>query len=181
MTIHLFQFRFGATEPFKLCPPPYLVNIGTLFHLRLNLFWVDTPGCTEVAVRDIYRMEFEVFKSLEWCLFYLFAVVVFSIHMCLGWEKAVPAPSLDIPKRYHSKAIHVGYVMTIFIALISASISSIEGRSGLFGSPPDDDSMSRMVSMARLVSSPMALKCLSTPVSGKLPMNTPGVGSGTAF
>ena len=51
----------------------------------------------------------------------------------------------------------------------------------MFGSPPDDDSMSRMVSMARLVSSPMALKCLSTPVSGKLPMNTPGVGSGTAF
>ena len=51
----------------------------------------------------------------------------------------------------------------------------------MFGSPLDDDSMSKMVSMARLVSSPMALKCLSTPVSGKLPMNTPGVGSGTTF
>merc|ERR1712151_837560 len=121
MVIHLFQFRFGATQPFKLCPPPYLVNIGTVFHLRLNLFWVDTPGCTTAEVRDIYRMEFEVFKSLEWCLFYIFAVIVFSTHMCLGWAKAVPAPSLDIPKRYHTKAIHVGYVMTIFIALVYIS------------------------------------------------------------
>jgi len=121
MTIHLFQFRFGATQPFKLCPPPYLVNIDTVFHLRLNLFWVDTPGCVSTEVRDIYRMEFEVFKSLEWCLFYIFAVVVFSIHTCLGWEKAVPAPVLDIPKRYHRKAIHVGYVMTVFIALVYVS------------------------------------------------------------
>merc|ERR1712176_956807 len=42
MTIHLFQFRFGATEDFELCPPPYLVNIGTIFELRLALFWMDT-------------------------------------------------------------------------------------------------------------------------------------------
>merc|ERR1712217_830122 len=121
MVIHLFQFRFGATQPFTLCPPPYLVNIGTIFHLRLNLFWVDTPGCTTAQVRDIYRMEFEVFKSLEWCLFYLASVVIFTTHMCLGWAKAVPAPILDIPKRYHNKAIHVGYVMTAFIALIYVS------------------------------------------------------------
>merc|ERR1712018_714468 len=46
MTIHLFQFRFGETQMFKLCPPPYLMNIGTIFALRLNLFWVDEPGCT---------------------------------------------------------------------------------------------------------------------------------------
>merc|ERR1712232_1258303 len=45
MTVHLFQFRFGETQPFKLCSPPYLVNLATLLHLRLNLFWVDYPGC----------------------------------------------------------------------------------------------------------------------------------------
>merc|ERR1712039_912587 len=118
MMIHLFQFRFGATQPFKLCPPPYLVNLGTLFHLRLNLFWVDTPGCTTAEVRDIYRMEFEVFQSLGWVVFYLSAVVIFTTHMCLGWQKVVPAPALEIPKRYHSKATHVGYIMTAFIALI---------------------------------------------------------------
>jgi len=121
MTIHLFQFRFGETQPFWLCPPPYLVNLGTLFHLRLNLFWVDEPGCASVPVRDIYRMEFEVFKSLHWCLFYIFSVAVFAIHMCLGWAKVVPAAQLDIPKRFHNKAIHIGYVMTAFIALIYVS------------------------------------------------------------
>merc|ERR1712099_210652 len=121
MTVHLFQFRFGETQMYKVCPPPYLINLWTLLQLRLNLFWVDTPGCATSEVRDIYRMEFEVFQSLGWVLFYLFAVVIFSTHMCLGWAKAVPAPSLDIPKRYHNKAIHVGYVMTIFIALVYIS------------------------------------------------------------
>merc|ERR1711972_907283 len=77
MCIHLFQFRFGETQPFNLCPPPYLVNLGTLLHLRLNLFWIDTPGCSTVAVRDIYRMEFEVFQSTKWCVFYVFSVIVF--------------------------------------------------------------------------------------------------------
>merc|ERR1711915_890068 len=76
MCIHLFQFRFGETQMF-------------------NLFWVDTPGCTTAEVRDIYRMEFEVFQSLGWVLFYLASVVIFSTHMCLGWQKVVPAPSLD--------------------------------------------------------------------------------------
>merc|ERR1740120_62869 len=121
MSIHLFQFRFGETQMFKLCPPPYLMNIGTIFDLRLNLFWVDDPGCTTAEVRDIYRMEFEVFQSLGWVLFYLASVVIFTTHMCLGWQKVVPAPALDIPKRYHSKAIHVGYAMTAFISLIYAS------------------------------------------------------------
>merc|ERR1711920_1000550 len=61
MTIHLFQFRFGDTKPYKICPPPYLVNVKGLLHLAL--FWVGYEGCTTVDVRDIYRLEFEIFKS----------------------------------------------------------------------------------------------------------------------
>merc|ERR1719218_163367 len=38
MTMHLFQFRFGETEPYKLCPPPYLINVEGI--LNLDLFWV---------------------------------------------------------------------------------------------------------------------------------------------
>merc|ERR1740138_1828179 len=121
MMIHLFQFRFGETKPFMLCPPPYLINLATILELRLNLFWVHDEGCKAVPVRDIYQMEFEVFQSLGWVLFYLASVIIFSTHMCLGWQKVVPAPSMDIPKRYHSKAIHMGYVMTVFIAIVYAS------------------------------------------------------------
>merc|ERR1711948_184687 len=69
MTIHLFQFRFGETEPYKICPPPYLVNVKGLLHLAL--FWVGYEGCTSINVRDIYRLEFEIFKSWGWVMFYL--------------------------------------------------------------------------------------------------------------
>merc|ERR550532_1016201 len=54
MCIHLFQYRFGETEPFNICTPKYFVNLMPIFHLRLNLFWVDYPGCNVVPVRDIY-------------------------------------------------------------------------------------------------------------------------------
>merc|ERR1712194_531670 len=60
---------------FQVVPPPYLINLWTLLELRLNLFWVDTPGCATSEVRDIYRMEFEVFQSLGWVCFYLASVV----------------------------------------------------------------------------------------------------------
>merc|ERR1712048_678391 len=91
MTIHLFQFRFGDTQDYELCPPPYLVNVKGL--LTLSLFWVGYEGCTSINVRDIYRLEFEIFKSLGWVIFYISAVTIFSTHMCLGWQKVVPAPS----------------------------------------------------------------------------------------
>merc|ERR1712166_1355550 len=37
MTIHLFQFRFGVTQPAYICPPPYLINVATVLQLSLNL------------------------------------------------------------------------------------------------------------------------------------------------
>jgi hypothetical protein len=48
-------------------------------------------------------------------------VAIFATHMCLGWQKAVPAPALEIPKRFHSKAVHIGYIMTAFISLVYIS------------------------------------------------------------
>merc|ERR1719161_1556956 len=126
MTIHLFQFRFGVTQPYAICPPPWLVNLHLQTILSpshpINLFW--EPDCKfedALYVRDIYRLEFELFKSFGWCFFYVASVCVFATHMCLGWQKLVPTPALDIPKRYHSKAIHVGYWMTAIIAIIYIS------------------------------------------------------------
>jgi len=126
MTLHLFQFRFGVTQPFAVCPPPYLVNLKLQTILDpahpINLFW--EPDCKfedAVYVRDIYRLEFELFKSFGWCWFYIASVAVFCTHLCLGWQKLVPAPALDLPKRYHSKMIHIGYVMTLLIACVYIS------------------------------------------------------------
>jgi len=119
MTIHLYQYRFGATQPYKLCPPKYFINVEGL--LSLSLFWVKYDGCKSFEVRDIYKLEFDIFSSLGWVLFYISAVIIFCTHMCLGWQKVIPAPSLDIPKRFHSKATHLGYVLTAFVAVIYLS------------------------------------------------------------
>merc|ERR1712159_201860 len=119
MTIHLFQFRFGATQPFLVRPPPYFINFEGI--LTLNLFWTPDTSVTAVPVRDIYRLEFELFRNGYWVMFYLLSVVVFAIHMCLGWKKAVPAPSLGIPKKYHSRVTIIGYLLAIFVSLIYIS------------------------------------------------------------
>merc|ERR1712051_600362 len=121
MTVHLFQFRFGEAQMYKVCPPPYLINLWTLLKLQLNLFWVDTEGCTTAEVRDIYRLEFEVFQSVGWCAFYLLSVGIFATHMALGWAKVVPAAAMGIPKGHQSKATVIGYIITAVIALIYAS------------------------------------------------------------
>merc|ERR1719198_2584802 len=126
MTIHLFQFRFGVTQPYALCPPPYYVNLHLQTILNpahpINLFW--EPDCKfedATYVRDIYRLEFEIFQSFGWCFFYVASVCVFSCHMWLGWQKVVTSPALDLPKRYHSKAAHIGYWMTAIICCVYIS------------------------------------------------------------
>merc|ERR1711988_883922 len=119
MTIHLFQFRFGDTEPYMLRPPPYFINFAGI--LSLNLFWTQDTSVQAVPVRDIYKLEFELFRNGYWVLFYIFSVVVFCIHMCLGWAKAVPAPSMGIPKKYHGRVIIIGYCLAVFISLIYIS------------------------------------------------------------
>ena len=65
-------------------------------------------------------MKFEVFLSLGWVLFYLAAVVAFSTHMCLGWQKVAPASGMDIPELHRTKAIHIGCIMAILIVVIYA-------------------------------------------------------------
>jgi len=121
MTVHLFQFRFGETQLYTLCSPGYLVNLETLVELKLNLFWVDYPGCVQSQVRDIYRLEFEVFQSRGWCAFYLLSVGIFATHMALGWAKVVPASAMGIPKGHQKKATIIGYMITAVIAAIYAS------------------------------------------------------------
>jgi len=122
MTIHLFQFRFGDTDQFgqfMLCPPRYLINVLTILDLNLNLFWV--PGACSgphkfieaVPVRDIYKLEYQVFSSSAWSAFYITSVVIFMIHACLGWKKVTPA--LGIPKLHIPRVEKIGYVIFLVI------------------------------------------------------------------
>jgi len=142
MTIHLFQFRFGDTVPYYIRPPPYLINFWAILGLRLSLFWCDQSfqDCADttpvVPVRDIYKLEFDIFQRPTkfpfgsscgqkpfdvlpelpctevphfWAGFYIFSVVIFMIHACLGWAKVVPA--LGIPKGHHGRVNWIGYLI----------------------------------------------------------------------
>ena len=47
MTIHLFQFRFGATDPYAVRPPPLMINfegINPFSDSFLHLFYVTDPS-----------------------------------------------------------------------------------------------------------------------------------------
>eukprot|EP00929_Paragymnodinium_shiwhaense_P096106 TRINITY_DN575_c0_g4_i2.p1 TRINITY_DN575_c0_g4~~TRINITY_DN575_c0_g4_i2.p1 ORF type:complete len:231 (-),score=68.29 TRINITY_DN575_c0_g4_i2:81-749(-) len=125
MSIHLVQFRFGDTDqfgPYMVCPPKYLVNFYTLMQLELNLFWVP-GGCKDgvgaVGVRDIYALEFQLFQNVIWSAFYIFCVMIFVYHACMGWVKVVPV--LGIPKKHMPRVNIMGYI--IFYALGAIYIS----------------------------------------------------------
>merc|ERR1719473_1931077 len=69
MVIHLYQFRFGATQPYKLRPPPYGINLDSQL-LHRHLFYTVDESVPFVEVRDIYRLEFDLFKSPAMVAYY---------------------------------------------------------------------------------------------------------------
>merc|ERR1719213_777070 len=111
MTIHLFQFRFGDTAqfgPYMIRPPPYLINFYGI--MTLNLFWTPDKSIEPVGVRDIYALEYQIFSNPMWSAFYIFSVLVFLTHVCLGWKKVIPA--LGIPKLHQPRVLLDGDKMS---------------------------------------------------------------------
>lgn len=127
MTTHLFQFRFGDTQPYLVRPPPYLINLYPGI-LTLNLFWVNDPTVEPVPVRDVYDLEFRIFSDFNTRLFYNFSAVMFMIHGCLGWAKVVPAPSMNIPKCHHHRVIPIGQALVVMIGLMYISFPIYTGN-----------------------------------------------------
>jgi len=113
MMVHLFQFRFGECSPFKVRPPPYLINFSELPHL----FFTTDHSIPEVEVRDIYKLEFDLFQHPGWVFYYIISVCVFTTHYVLGWEKVVPSPQLGIPRSRQGMVKIFGYLIGAFIAL----------------------------------------------------------------
>merc|ERR1712139_190147 len=144
MIMHLFQFRFGDTRRFQLCAPNWFISLTWDHYFGKNghiiaLFWQEwTPGNATAAptcsdgsflatedglpgVRDIYRLEFELFKVGGWVWFYFFAVCTFCTHVCIGWTKAINAPQMEIPHRHQARAAYIGIIATLFVGLIYIS------------------------------------------------------------
>merc|ERR1712066_1037137 len=120
LTIHLFQFRFGDTDqfgPYMIRPPPYLINFWGI--LSLNLFWTADESIAAVGVRDIYALEYQIFKNPLWSVFYILSVCVFLTHYCLGWKKVTPV--LGIPKGHIKKVEMIGYAIGIAMGVVYIS------------------------------------------------------------
>merc|ERR550537_307503 len=119
MTIHLFQFRFGDTHQYFVRPPPMLISWYGI--PKLNLFWTQDTSVTPVPVRDIYKLEYELFNSASnfWSYFYIFSVCVFMTHACLGWAKVTPV--LGIPKKHIPMVEKYGYAIFIVLGVIYIS------------------------------------------------------------
>merc|ERR1712110_1340178 len=120
MTVHLFQYRFGNTEQFGayyIRPPTYLINFKGIF--KLDLFWSDEDDIEKVGVRDIYALEYKIFKNPLWGAFYICSVITFVTHGCLGWAKVTPA--LGIPRGHHKRVEKIGYAIFITLGLIYTS------------------------------------------------------------
>jgi len=119
MTIHLFQFRFGDTQqfgPYYIRPPPFLINFWGI--LTLDLFWTADTSVPKIGCRDIYALEFQIFKNPVWAVFYTLSVIIFMIHAILGWKKVVP---VLVQKRYLPKAEVMGIAIVITLGLIYIS------------------------------------------------------------
>jgi len=112
MVVHLFQFRFGATEPYEIRPPPYLINLSELPHL----FFTENKDIPLVAVRDIYKLEMDLFQDMGWCIYYVVSTLVFTAHYIWGWTKVVPSSQLGIPKSHQSTVTLLGKAIGLFVA-----------------------------------------------------------------
>merc|ERR1712046_285376 len=100
-------------------PPPMLISWYGI--PKLNLFWTQDESVPAVPVRDIYKLEYQLFNGSGkfWSYFYIFSVCVFMTHACLGWQKVTPA--LGIPKLHIPKVEKAGYAIFLVLGLIYIS------------------------------------------------------------
>merc|ERR1719272_2311894 len=82
-----------------------------------HLFYTADKSVPEVAVRDIYRLEYDLFQSWGWVVYYIISTIVFGIHFWQGWEKVVPASQLEIPKSMHLMVKIFGWAICVFVVM----------------------------------------------------------------
>lgn len=88
--IHLFQFKYG---------PEYLVE----------------QGAVDAHVRDLYRLEVEVFSNILNVVFYVLAMIVVGSHLWHGFWSGFQSLGANHPK-YTPVLITIGKVLTVVIA-----------------------------------------------------------------
>ena len=73
-------------------------------------------GYSQGNVRDLAKLQREVFSDPTQLLFYLFSLCAIGIHVWLGWTKAVPKLE-GLPKEHREWATIIGQVMTVALVI----------------------------------------------------------------
>ena len=84
-----------------------------ILHLRAFKFgaWYQAEG----GIRDLYRLQQEIFSSPAYVAFYMLSMVVIGFHLWHGVASAAQSLGIDHP-RYTPKILWVGRALAVLIA-----------------------------------------------------------------
>jgi succinate dehydrogenase / fumarate reductase cytochrome b subunit len=84
-----------------------------VLHLRAFKFgaWYEAQG----GVRDLYRLQLEIFSNPAYVVFYMVAMVVIGFHLWHGVSSAAQSLGVDHPK-YTPKILWIGRALAVLIA-----------------------------------------------------------------
>jgi succinate dehydrogenase / fumarate reductase cytochrome b subunit len=84
-----------------------------ILHLRAFKFgaWYQAEG----GVRDLYRLQLEIFSNPAYVAFYMVAMVFIGFHLWHGLSSAAQSLGVDHPK-YTPRILWVGRVLAVLIA-----------------------------------------------------------------
>jgi succinate dehydrogenase / fumarate reductase, cytochrome b subunit len=84
-----------------------------ILHLRAFKFgaWYEGTG----GMRDLYRLQLEIFSNPAYVTFYMLAMVVIGFHLWHGVSSAAQSLGVDHPK-YTPKILWIGRALAVLIA-----------------------------------------------------------------
>ena len=84
-----------------------------ILHLRKFKFgtWYETPE----GVRDLYRLQVEIFSNLGYVAFYMLAMVVIGFHLWHGVPSVAQSLGIDHPK-HTPRILWIGRALALLIA-----------------------------------------------------------------
>jgi succinate dehydrogenase / fumarate reductase, cytochrome b subunit len=90
-----------------------VVLVFVVLHLRKFKFgpWYETPD----GIRDLYRLQIEIFSNPGYVAFYMLAMVVIGFHLWHGIPSVAQSLGADHPK-YTPRILWIGRALALLIA-----------------------------------------------------------------
>jgi hypothetical protein len=75
------------------------------------------PSCEVVQFKDLYKLQYELFLSKFWVMFYLLGATAVLSHMSYGLSKIISSHAL-VPLALKQQSTKLGYVFTCALGLL---------------------------------------------------------------